>query len=117
MNIDVRKSGDVIIVDFNGRLAVGVTDEILPQVINELLVEGHKKILLNLSEVDYIDSNGLGELVQGLKAAKRHGASLRLLNPQDRVRKTLRLTNLLPMFLTHESEPDALTAFAGEQIA
>ena len=117
MNVDVRKSGDVIIVDFSGRLAVGVTDEILPQVINELLDGGHKKILLNLSEVDYIDSNGLGELVQGMKAAKRHGASLRLLNPKDRVRKTLRLTNLLPMFPTHDTEPDALSAFASDQIA
>jgi anti-sigma B factor antagonist len=117
MNIDVRKSSDVIIVDFSGRLAVGVSDEVLPQVINELLSEGHKKILLNLSDVDYIDSNGLGELVQALKAAGRHGASLRLLNPQDRVRKTLKLTNLLPMFLTHQSEPDALSAFANEQIA
>ena len=117
MNFDVRNNGDVIIVDFSGRPAVGVTDELLPQVINELLDEGHKKILLNLSDVDYIDSNGLGELVQGLRAAKRHGASLRLLNPQERVRKTLRLTHLLPMFDTHESEPDALTAFASDQIA
>jgi anti-sigma B factor antagonist len=107
----------VIIVDFSGRLAVGVSDEVLPQVIDGLLTEGHKKILLNLSDVDYIDSNGLGELVQALKAAGRYGASLRLLNPQNRVRKTLRLTNLLPMFLTHESEPDALSAFASEQIA
>ena len=112
MNIEVRKNDDVVIVDFKGRLAVGVGDEVLPQVIAELLDEGHKKILLNLSEMDYIDSNGLGELVQSLKASKRYGASLRLLKPQDRVAKTLRLTNLLPMFSVYDTESDAIKAFA-----
>jgi anti-sigma B factor antagonist len=112
MNIDVRKSKDVVIVDFKGRLAVGVGDEVLPKIIGELLDGGHKKILLNLSDMDYIDSNGLGELVQSLKTSKRYGASLRLLKPQDRVTKTLRLTNLLPLFSVYESESEALTAFA-----
>jgi anti-sigma B factor antagonist len=112
MNIDVRKAKDVVIVDFKGRLAVGVGDEVLPQIIGEILDGGHKKILLNLSDMDYIDSNGLGELVQSLKTSKRHGASLRLLKPQDRVAKTLRLTNLLPLFTVYESESEALTAFA-----
>lgn len=112
MNISVRKQKDVAIVDFEGRLAVGVGDTVLPNVINDLLEEGVKKILLNLSDMDYIDSNGLGELVQSLKTSKRYGASLRLLKPQDRVTKTLRLTNLLPMFSVYESESDALSAFS-----
>jgi len=111
MNISVRKEKDVAIVDFEGRLAVGVGDAVLPNIINELLEEGVKKILLNLSEMDYIDSNGLGELVQSLKTSKRYGASLRLLKPQDRVAKTLRLTNLLPMFSVYDTESDALKAF------
>ena len=55
-----------------------------------------------------------GELVQSLKTSKRFGASLRLLKPQDRVRKTLRLTNLLPMFNLYETEADALKGFATE---
>ncbi|HET7711379.1 MAG TPA: anti-sigma factor antagonist [Thermoanaerobaculia bacterium] len=112
MNISVRKSKDVAIVDFAGRLAVGVSEEILPKVVSELLEEGFKNILLNLSEMDYIDSNGLGELVQSLKASKRYGASLRLLKPHDRVTNTLRLTNLLPMFAVYETEAEALRAFA-----
>ena len=112
MNIEVRNVGDVTIVDFNGRLAVGVGDEVLPHVINQILEQGGKKILLNLSDMDYIDSNGLGELVQSLKTSKRVGASLRLLKPQDRVAKTLRLTNLLPLFSVYESEKEALQAFA-----
>lgn len=114
MNIETRKKGDVIIVDFEGRLAVGVGDDLLPKLVEQLLNEGNRKILLNLSDMDYIDSNGLGELVLSLKTSKRFGASLRLLKPQDRVRKTLRLTNLLPMFSVYETEAEALKSFAGE---
>lgn len=111
MNIETRKKGDVTIVDFEGRLAVGVGDELLPRLIEQLLEEGSRKILLNLSAMDYIDSNGLGELVQSLKLSTRYGASLRLLKPQDRVRKTLKLTNLLPMFSVYDTEADAMKAF------
>jgi len=117
MNIETRKKGDIVIVDFEGRLAVGVGDDLLPKLVEELLNEGHRKILLNLSEMDYIDSNGLGELVQSLKTSKRFGASLRLLKPHDRVRKTLRLTNLLPMFTVYETEGDAVKAFATDHAA
>src|SRR5688572_27263370 len=112
MDISVRKTGDVTIVDFNGRLAAGVSDSMLPRVVGEILDDGAKKILLNLSDMDYIDSNGLGELVQVYREAQRKDASLRLLKPQDRVAKTLRLTNLLPMFAVYESEDEALQAFA-----
>jgi anti-sigma B factor antagonist len=114
MNIETRKKGDVVIVDFQGRLAVGVGEEMLSRLIEQLLDEGSRKILLNLSEMDYIDSNGLGELVQSLKTSKRFGASLRLLKPQDRVKKTLRLTNLLPMFSVYDSESEAIKSFAAE---
>jgi anti-sigma B factor antagonist len=112
MDITTRKVGDVTIVDFVGRLAIGVSDTVLPRVIGEILNDGSRKILLNLSDMDYIDSNGLGELVQAFRESKRNGASLRLLKPHDRVAKTLRLTNLLPMFTVYDSEEDALEAFA-----
>jgi anti-sigma B factor antagonist len=111
MDIAVRKAGDVTIVDFKGRLAIGVSDSILPRVVGEILGEGGTKILLNLSDMDYIDSNGLGELVQVYRESQRKGASLRLLKPQDRVTKTLRLTNLLPMFSVYDTEAEALKAF------
>jgi anti-sigma B factor antagonist len=111
MDIAVRKAKDVTVVDFRGRLAIGVGDSVLPQIIGEILDSGGKKILLNLSEMDYIDSNGLGELVQAFRDSQRRGASLRLLKPQDRVTKTLRLTNLLPMFQVYESEDEAMKAF------
>ena len=112
MDITTRTVKDVIIVDFRGRLAVGVSEEVLPQVMGAIFDDGHKKILLNLTDMDYIDSNGLGELVQVLKTANRHSASVRLLKPQDRVARTLRLTNLLPMFNVYDTEAEALAAFA-----
>jgi anti-sigma B factor antagonist len=84
---------------------------VLPKLIGDLLREGSRKILMNLSEMDYIDSNGLGELVQAFREAQRAGASLRLLKPQDRVTKTLRLTNLLPMFIVYDAEDEALRDF------
>lgn|SRR5687767_13437786 len=111
MDIAVRKTEDVTIVDFKGRLAVGVSDTLLPRVIDEILGDGSKKILLNLSDMDYIDSNGLGELVQAYRESQRRGASLRLLKPQDRVTRTLRLTNLLPIFSVYDTEEEALKAF------
>jgi len=111
MNVDLRKVDDVVIVDFNGSLTLGTGDELLGQVINQLLAENYRKILLDLTDVDFIDSSGLGELVQSLKVSKRFGASLRLLRPQDRVRKTLNLTRILPMFPIYESEEEALQSF------
>ena len=116
MDITTRKVGDVTIVDFKGRLAIGVSDSVLPKLIGDLLKEGSRKILMNLSEMDYIDSNGLGELVQAFREAQRHGASLRLLKPQDRVAKTLRLTNLLPMFTVYETEEEALRDFESAKV-
>jgi len=112
MHVDIRKAQDVVIVDFEGRLAAGVGDEILGEVIQQLITDGYKKILLNFSKVDYIDSMGLGELVRGYKLAQREGAGLRLLKPQDRIKKTLSLSKLLPLFPIHDSEADALQCFA-----
>lgn len=112
MHVDVRKIGDVVIVDFTGPLVVGVGDEVLSAVINELLAEGYKKILLNLSAVEHIDSSGLGELVQSYKTCQRLGATLKLLRPGDRVRKTLHLTKLLPLFEVHENEADGVKSFS-----
>ena len=111
MKVDVRKAEDVVIVDFDGRLVAGVGDELLSEVINELLAEDWKKILLNLAKVDSIDSLGLGELVQSMKIAQRFGASLRLLQPQERVRRTLHLSMLLPLFEIHDTESEALASF------
>ena len=106
MDITTRKVGDVTIVDFKGRLAVGVSDSVLPRIVGEILGDGSKKILLNLSDMDYIDSNGLGELVQVFRESKRGGASLRLLKPHDRVTKTLRQPMCSPISMCRSPAAD-----------
>jgi anti-sigma B factor antagonist len=112
MKADVRKAGDVIIVDLDGDLTAGLGDEILKQVMNELVAEDWKKILLNLSGVRRIDSCGIGELVAGVKLGKRFDSTVKLVNISQQVGEILDLTRLLPMLEVHETEAEALKAFA-----
>jgi anti-sigma B factor antagonist len=113
MHVETRKSGEVVILDLKGRLTAGLGDQILRESIDELLAEGWKKILVNLSAVTFMDSAGLGELVAGLRTAKRLGAELKLLNVSERVQATLYMARLLPVFEMYESETDAIAHFAG----
>jgi anti-anti-sigma factor len=83
----------------------------LRDAIDELLAENRKKILLNLSEVAFLDSAGVGELVAGLKTARRFGAELKLLNVGERVYSTLDMTRLLPTFETYDDEAEAVRSF------
>ena len=80
MHVEVRQTKDVVILDLKGRLTAGLGDQILREAIDELLAEGRRQVLLNLSEVAFVDSAGVGELVAGLKTARRFGAELKLLN-------------------------------------
>jgi anti-sigma B factor antagonist len=111
MKVDVRQAGDVIIVDLEGRLVLGVGDELLREVINELLAEDWKKILLNLREVRIIDSTGIGEVVSGWKISRRFGASLKLLRPGPHIQRTLRLAQLLPLLEVYDDENEAIASF------
>jgi anti-sigma B factor antagonist len=111
MKVDVRHFDDVIIVDLSGRLVLGVGDEILRDVVNELLAEDWKKIVLNLRKVTIIDSSGIGEVVASWKLAKRFGAALKLMQPAPQIQRTLRLTQLLPLLEVFESEEEALASF------
>ncbi|MBL8112526.1 MAG: STAS domain-containing protein [Acidobacteria bacterium] len=111
MHVEVRKKGEVVIVDLEGRLVGGVGDEILREVTNELLAENFKNILLNLEKVTSIDSAGVGELVASHKICERFGAELHLLNPHERVKKSLHVSAILPVFKVHDNEKSALDAF------
>jgi anti-sigma B factor antagonist len=115
MKADVRKAGDVIIVDLQGDLVLGDGDEVLQDVFSELLTEGWKKILLNLSKVSRLDSSGIGELVRGWKTATKLGASVKLLRLGDRVKHTLHLSQVLPLLEVFEEEKAALASFQPTQ--
>ena len=101
-----------MIVDLKGKLTAGLGDQILRESIDELLAEGKKKILLNLSEVSFMDSAGVGELVAGLRTAKRFGAALKLLNASERVQATLYMARLLPIFELYVDETEAVATFS-----
>jgi anti-sigma B factor antagonist len=111
MKVNVRNANDVIIVDLDGRLVLGVGDEILRDVVNELLAEEWKKIVLNLRKVTIMDSSGIGEVVASWKVAKRFGASLKLMRPAPQVQRTLRLTQILPLLEVYDSEEEAVASF------
>lgn len=114
MHVDVRKSDDIVIVDLTGKLVAGIGDELLRDVLNELLAEDWKKILLNLSEVSTIDSSGIGELVAGLKISGTFGADLKLLRIDEGVEHVLSLSHVLPLFQVYDNEQAALDSFAAE---
>jgi anti-anti-sigma factor len=109
MQVDIRRSDDVIIVDLDGRMVSGVGERILRDVMNQLVAEGWKKILLNLSGVTWIDSAGIGELVASLKMAKRFGVQVKLLRIGDRVKHVLSISQILPLLDVYEDEQEALT--------
>jgi anti-sigma B factor antagonist len=101
-----------MILDLKGRLTAGLGDQILRDAIDELLAEGRRRILLNLSEVSFLDSAGVGELVAGLKTSRRFQAELKLLNVGERVYSTLDMARLQPTFEIYNDEAEAVRSYA-----
>lgn len=116
MQIDERTVGDVLILDVKGRITLGEGDEILKDKVNSLLNQGNKKIVLNLAEVPYIDSAGLGEIVRTYTTVSRQGGSLKLLSLTKRITDLLAITKLLTVFETYESENDAVQSFSSAKV-
>lgn len=112
MQIEERTAGDITILDITGRMTLGEGDEILKDKINSLVLDGRKKIVLNLAGVPYIDSSGLGEIVRTYTTVSRQGGSLKLLNLTKRITDLLAITKLLTVFETHDSEDDAVRSFS-----
>ena len=113
MQIEQRPSGDVIILDLKGKLVIGSGDELLKDKINSLVQQGHKKLVLNLADVPYVDSAGLGAIVRSYTTVSRENGSLKLLSLTHRIKDLLAITKLLTVFDTYESEADAVASFDG----
>src|SRR3989338_5133496 len=107
MQIEERSAGDVTILDLKSKMTLGEGDEILKDKINSLLLQGCRKLVLNLEGVPYIDSAGLGEIVRTYTTVSRQGGSLKLLNLTKRITDLLSITKLLTVFETYDSEDDA----------
>jgi anti-sigma B factor antagonist len=112
MQIEERAVGDVVVLDLKGRITLGDGDELLKDKVNSLLNQDHKKVVLNLADVPYVDSAGLGEIVRTYTTVSRQGGSLKLLNLTKRITDLLSITKLLTVFETFESETDAVRSFS-----
>jgi anti-sigma B factor antagonist len=112
LKASVRRAGDVAIVDLAGRITLGEGSGLLRTTIKDLVNSGQKNILVNLKDVSYLDSAGLGELV-GAYASVTHGdGNIKLLHPQTKVHDLLQVTKLYTVFMTFDDESEALRSFA-----
>lgn len=112
MQISERAVGDVVVLDVKGRITLGDGDEMLKDKVNAIVNAGKKKIILNLADVPYVDSAGLGEIVRTYTTVSRQGGSLKLLNLTKRISDLLSITKLLTVFETFDSEPEAVKSFS-----
>jgi anti-sigma B factor antagonist len=112
MQIEERIVDGVTILDLKGKITLGEGDEALKDKINSLLMQEKKRILLNLADVPYIDSAGLGEIVRTYTTVSRQGGQLKLVNLTKRITDLLMITKLLTVFETFESESDALKSYS-----
>jgi anti-sigma B factor antagonist len=112
LNISERQAGDVTILDMGGKVTIGEGSVALRNTIRRLLGEGKKNILLNLGNVGYIDSSGIGELVSSFTAVNKESGSLKLLNLTQKIQDLLAITKLLTVFDTFDDEGEALESYS-----
>src|SRR5246500_4799374 len=106
-----RDSGPVTIVDLSGRISLGEGSALLRKTIRDLLEGGQTRILLNLGDVNYIDSSGIGELVSGFTAVRSRNGELKLLNLTKKVHDLLQITKLFTVFDVYSDEATAVRSF------
>jgi anti-sigma B factor antagonist len=102
----------VTVVDANGRITLGEGASVFRDVIRDLAAKGNKKILVNLADVSYIDSSGIGEMVSSFTTVTNHGGQLKLLSLTKRVKDLLQITKLYTVFEVFEDEASAVRSFA-----
>ena len=112
VKLTTRQVGDVTVMDVAGRITLGEGSATLRDAMRDMVSKGQKKILLNLGEVSYIDSSGIGELVSGFTTVTNSGGALKLLNLNKRVKDLLQITKLYTVFDVHEDEASAIRSFA-----
>jgi anti-sigma B factor antagonist len=106
-----RDAGKVTVVDLSGRITLGDGSALLRKTVRGLLDDQRMEILLNLADVDYIDSSGIGELVSGFTAVKNRNGNLKLLHLTKKVRDLLQITKLFTVFDVYTDEGTAVRSF------
>lgn len=112
VKLSTRQVGDVSVVDVAGRITLGEGSSALRETLRDMVSKNQKKILLNLGDVSYIDSSGIGELVSGFTTVTNSGGQLKLLNLNKRVKDLLQITKLYTVFDVHDDEAGAIRSFA-----
>jgi len=111
MMVNTRKIDGVSIVDLSGKITIGEGTIVLKDAVRNLLQRNEKKILLNLADVSYIDSSGIGELVSSFTTVGNQGGKLKLLNLTKKVHDLLSITKLLTVFEVFDDEAKAIQSF------
>ena len=112
VKLTTRQVGDVTVIDASGRITLGEGASAFRDTIRDLATKGDKKLLLNLSDVSYIDSSGIGEMVSGFTTVTNHGGQLKLLGLSKRVKDLLQITKLYTVFEVFDDEASAVRSFA-----
>lgn len=112
VKLTTRQVGDVTVVDAVGRITLGEGASMFRDSVRDLVAGGHKKLLLNLAEISYIDSSGIGELVSGFTSVANQGGTVKLLNLTKRVQDLLQITKLYTVFEVFDDEAKAVRSFA-----
>ena len=112
VKLNTRQVGDVTVIDLAGRITLGEGSSTMRDALKDALAQGHKKILLNLGEVSYIDSSGIGELVSAFTTVTNQGGQLKLNGLNKRIKDLLQITKLYTVFDVYDEEPTALRSFS-----
>ncbi len=111
MKIVERQVEDVVILDLHGKILIGEGDDALRDAVTRVVDSGKTKILLNLEDVPYVDSAGLGEIVRCYTTVSRKNGKLKLINLTKKIKDLLSITKLLTVFETYEAESEAIKSF------
>ena len=111
IKVSTRMVNGVVIVDIFGQLRLGEATSKLRDVVQGLLKEGYKKLLLNMAEVQHVDSSGIGELMTTYTSVKAQGGELKLLNLNKNVRNLLQVTRLYTVFDVHDDLNNAVASY------
>ena len=111
LQISIRESGDVTILDLRGRSTIDGESELLSDRLRKLIANGVRRVLLNLSDLTQVDSSGVGVIIDAYVSLRDQGGDLKLLCPRGRVREVLRVLRLLEIIPYFENETKALISF------
>lgn len=111
LKLSTRQVGDVTVVDAAGRITLGEGSSAFRDLVKDLISKGSKKVMINLGDISYIDSSGIGELVSSFTTVQNAGGQMKLLNLTKRVKDLLQITKLYTVFEVFEDEAAALASF------